>query len=172
MEEMKKVLKSKDKKIKDLKGQLRHAKEEAVREYRDSDALLSELGSSFLEGFDDTLRQVRNAHPSLDLFSVKIEDLVQASVLPIALENTDELFAEDATIDDGESALARNVQAQSVVDETHQRVMEEANQPVNIVKQMDDNPAQQQLKPFFFFFYVSWIVCKHFSLKACYYFAL
>ena len=57
-EEMKKVLEGKDKKIKDLKGQLRQAKEEAVREYRDSDALLSELGSSFLEGFDDALHQV------------------------------------------------------------------------------------------------------------------
>ena len=32
---------------KDLKGQLRQAKDEAVREYRDSDALLSELGASF-----------------------------------------------------------------------------------------------------------------------------
>ena len=40
MEEMKKVLKGKDKKVKDLKGQLRQAKEKVVREYRDSDALL------------------------------------------------------------------------------------------------------------------------------------
>ena len=37
---MKKVMGGKDKKIKDLKGQLRQAKEEAVCEYRDSDALL------------------------------------------------------------------------------------------------------------------------------------
>ena len=56
MEEMKKVLEGKDKKIKDLKGQLRSAKEEVVHEYRDSDALLWELGTSFLEGFNDTLR--------------------------------------------------------------------------------------------------------------------
>ena len=73
-EEMKKVLEGKDKKIKDPKGQLRQAKEEADHEYRDSDALLSELGTSFLEGFDDTLRQVREAHPDLDLSMVKIED--------------------------------------------------------------------------------------------------
>ena len=50
---MKKVLEGKDKKIKDLKGQLRQAKEEAVCEYRNSDALLSELGSSIVEGFND-----------------------------------------------------------------------------------------------------------------------
>ena len=55
-EEMKKVLEGKDKKIKDLKGQLHQAKEEAVREYRDSDTLLSKLGFSFLEGFEDALR--------------------------------------------------------------------------------------------------------------------
>ena len=134
-EEMKKVLEGKDKKIKDLKGQLCQAKEEAIYEYRDFDALLSELGSSFLEGFDDVLRQVQNAHPGLDLSSVKIEDPVQAFVVPVASENTDELFVGDATIGDGESAQARNVQVQSVI--------EEANQPVNIVEQTDDNPAQQ-----------------------------
>ena len=92
------------KKIKDLKGHLRQAKEEVVHEYRDSDTLLSELGSSFLKGFDDALRQVRKALPGLDLSSVKIEEQVQVSVVPIALENTDELFARDATIGDRESA--------------------------------------------------------------------
>ena len=110
MEEMKKVLEGKGKKIKDLKGQLRQAKEQAVREYRDSDALLSELGSSFLEGFDDALRQVRKAHLGLDLSSVKLEEPIQASIVPVALENTNDLFAEDANIGDGESAQARNVQ--------------------------------------------------------------
>ena len=44
---MKKVLEGKDKKIKGLEGQLCQAKEEAVLECRDSDALLSELGASF-----------------------------------------------------------------------------------------------------------------------------
>ena len=149
-EEMKKVLEGKDKKIKVLKGQLRQAKEKAIREYYDSDALLLKLGSSFLEGFDDTVRQVQKAHPSLDLSSVKIEEPVQASVVLVALENTNELFAGDATIGDGESAQARNVQLQSVIDEAHQPVVEEANQPVN--QQTDDNPAQQQLNLFFFFF--------------------
>ena len=120
MEEMKKVLEGKDKKINDLKGQLRQAKEETVREYCDSDALLLELGSSFLEGFDDAFHQVRKAHPSLDLSFIKLEEPIQASVVPVALENTDELFAKDATISDGESAQARNVQVQSVIDEAHQ----------------------------------------------------
>ena len=101
---MKKVLEGKDKKLKDLKGQLRQAKEEAIREYRDSDALLSEPGTSFLEGFDDALRQVQEAHPGLDPSFVKIEDPVQASIMLVASENTDELFAGDATIGDRESA--------------------------------------------------------------------
>ena len=103
-EEMKKVLEGKDKKIKDLKSQLCQAKEQVVREYYDSDASLSELGSSFLECFDDALYQVRKAHPGLDLSSVKLEEPVQASVVPVASENTDELFTEDANIGHGESA--------------------------------------------------------------------
>ena len=72
----------------------------------------------------------------------KLKTLVQASVVPVSSENTDKLFVGDVTIGDEESALAQNVQAQSIVDETHQPIMEEGNQPVNIVKQMDDNPAQ------------------------------
>ena len=56
MEEVKKTLEAKDKEIQDLKDGLRQAKEVAVCEYRDSDALLSELGDFFLQGFDDALR--------------------------------------------------------------------------------------------------------------------
>ena len=47
-EEVKKTLEGKEKVIQDLKDGLRQAKEVAVCEYRDSDALLSELGDSFL----------------------------------------------------------------------------------------------------------------------------
>ena len=94
-----------------------------------------------MECFDDALCQVRKAHPGLDLSSVKLEEPVQASVVPVASKNTDELFAKDATIGDGESAQARNVQVQSVIDEAHQPVVKEANQPVN--QQPNDNPAQQ-----------------------------
>ena len=117
-EEMKKVLEGKDKKIKGLEGQLHQAKEEAIREYRNSDALLLELGSSFLEGFNDALCQVREAHLDLDLSLVKIKDPAQASVVPVALENTKELFAGGAPLVDGESA--QNVQhVQSIVDEAY-----------------------------------------------------
>ena len=54
-EEAKKALEAKDKEVQDLKDRLHQAKEVAIREYRDSDALLSELGDFFLQGFDDTL---------------------------------------------------------------------------------------------------------------------
>ena len=48
-QELKKVLE--DKEI-----DLRHAKKRAVLEYHDSNALLSELGVSYNDGFDDALR--------------------------------------------------------------------------------------------------------------------
>ena len=57
-EEAGKALEVKEKEVQDLKDKLRQAKEVAVHEYRDSDALLDELGGSFLQGFDDALRQV------------------------------------------------------------------------------------------------------------------
>ena len=91
-----KALKVKEKEIQDLKEKLHQAKEVAVREYRDSDALLGELGGSFLQGFDDALRQVKKAYPELDVSMININDQDQTSALPIASENTDDLFVEEA----------------------------------------------------------------------------
>ena len=65
MGKAKTTLEGKEKEIKNLKDGLCQAKKVAVREYRDSDALLSELRDSFLQGFDDTLRQVKKAYPDL-----------------------------------------------------------------------------------------------------------
>ena len=74
MEEAKKALEGKDKEIQDLKDGLRQAKEVAVREYRDSEALLLKLGDSFLQGFDDALRQVKKIYPDPDVSNIKVED--------------------------------------------------------------------------------------------------
>ena len=74
MEKAKKAFEGKDKEVKDLEYRLRRAKEVAIREYRDSDALLSELGDSFLQGFDDALYQVKTAYLDLDVSNVKVED--------------------------------------------------------------------------------------------------
>ena len=122
MDEARKAMEDKDKEVQDLKEKLRQAKEVAIREYRDSDALLSELGDSFLEGFDDALRQVRKAYPDLDVSIIKVDDQVQTSAMPVASENTKDLFAEAATQGNGDSAQARNVQDQAhfVVDDARQ----------------------------------------------------
>ena len=74
MKEAKKTLEGKEKKIQDLKDGLRQVKEVAVREYRDSDALLLELGDSILQGFDDALRQAKKAYLDLDISNIKVED--------------------------------------------------------------------------------------------------
>ena len=105
-EEAKKTLEGKDKEIQDLKDRLRQAKEVVVREYHDSDALLSELGDSFLQGFNDALRQVKKAYLDLDVSNIKVEDQAQTSVMPVASEDIDDLFGEDEARGDGESAQA------------------------------------------------------------------
>ena len=73
MELLKQVLEDKEKEINDTKKQLRQAKEEAIREYRDSDTLLSELEGSFAEGFDNALHQVKASYPDLDISHVTID---------------------------------------------------------------------------------------------------
>ena len=74
MKEAKKTLEGKDKEIQDLKDGHRQATEVAIREYHDSDALLLELGDSFLQGFDDALRQVKKIYPNPDVSNIKVED--------------------------------------------------------------------------------------------------
>ena len=133
-EEVKKTLKGKEKEIQDLKDGLRQAKEVVVCEYRDSNALLSELGDSFLQGFDDALHHVKKDYPDLDVSNIKVEDQTQTSVMPVASDDIDDLFATVDALSDGESA-----QAQPVIELAHQPISKvaiqsvtEAEQPENI----------------------------------------
>ena len=54
--------------------------------------------------------------------NIKVEDQAQTSVMPVASEDTKDLFVEDATQGDGESTQAQNAQgqAQLVGDDTCQ----------------------------------------------------
>ena len=94
-DDARKAMEVKDKEVQDLKEKLHQAKEVAVQEYRDFDALLAELGDSFLQGFDDALRQFKKAYPALDVSMININDEAQTSAMPVASENTDDLFAEE-----------------------------------------------------------------------------
>ena len=53
--------------------------------------------------------------------------------MPVASEDTDDLFAEDEVLGDDELAQAQNVQAQLVIEVAHS--------PVNVVEQPEDTPA-------------------------------
>ena len=90
-EELKKVLEDKE-------NDLRQAKERAVQEYRHSDALLSELGVSYNNGFDDALRQAKALYPKLDFSSVNITVAEAMSVHPDLSDDTNELFAEEVPV--------------------------------------------------------------------------
>ena len=143
MEVLWQVLEDKEKEIQTTKNQLRQAKEEATREYRDSDAYLMELGGTYADGFDDCLRQVRASFLDLDLSHVTINVQAQTSVQPVHSESTDELFADDALVDnphgDGETASIES-QIKPINDSTRQ--------PDEVVEEKDENaPIQQQ---FFF----------------------
>ena len=90
-EDLKKALKDKEKEV-------RQAKEVAVLEYHDSDALLSELGVSYNDGFDDALCQVKALYPELDMSSVNISVLEQTSVQLAQSKDTNELFGDDVPV--------------------------------------------------------------------------
>ena len=115
----------------------------AVCEYRNSDALLSELGDSFLQGFKDTLRQVKKAYPDLDVSNIKMEDQAQSFAMPVASDDTDDLFAEADGQDKRESTPAQPVidsANQSVPEATTPSVIKVAIQPV--AEQQENASAQ------------------------------
>ena len=90
-EELKKVLEDKE-------NDLHHAKEATVLEHRDSDALLSKLGVSYNDGFDDALCQAKALYPKLDFSSVNITTPEATSVHPEQLDDMIELFGEEVPI--------------------------------------------------------------------------
>ena len=102
-------MEKKAKEIQELKEEIRHAKEVAVQEYCDSDSLLSELADSFLQGFDDSLRQIKKVYPELDVSMIKVDDQGQTSAIPVAFENTEDLFGDGTAQGDGESAMLKEV---------------------------------------------------------------
>ena len=88
VEELKAVLEDKE-------DELRLAKENAVQEYRDLDALLTELGSSYTDGFEDALRQAKALYLKFDFSAVDINVAEGMSVQPDASDDTADLFAEE-----------------------------------------------------------------------------
>ena len=84
--------------LEDKENELRLAKEKAVQEYRDFDALLTELGTSYNDGFDDALRQAKALYPNFDFSAVNISIAEGMSVQPDASDDTAELFAEERPI--------------------------------------------------------------------------
>ena len=102
--------------LEDKEDELRLAKEKAVQEYRDSDALLTELGVSYNNGFDDALRQAKALYPKLDFSAVNINIAEAMSVQPDASDDTNELFAEERPVtvvpevhaEDGKSLEAKD----------------------------------------------------------------
>ena len=105
---LKQVLEDKEKEIKTVKDQLRQAKEEVVREYHDSDAFLAELSGSYANSFDNCFRQVKASFLNLDLSHVSINAQAQTPAQLVHSESTDELFADDAPIDNhnGDGVIA------------------------------------------------------------------
>ena len=84
--------------LEDKENELRLGKEKAVQEYRDSDALLTELRTSYNDGFNDALRQAKTLYPKFDFSAVNINVAEGMSVQPDASDDTVELFAEERPV--------------------------------------------------------------------------
>ena len=84
--------------LEDKEDEFHLSKEKAVQEYRDSDALLTELGTSYTDGFDDALRQAKALYPKFDFSAVNINIAEGMSVQPDASDDTADLSAEERPV--------------------------------------------------------------------------
>ena len=84
--------------MEDKEKEVCHAKEAAVLEFCDSDALLSELGVLYNDGFDDALCQAKALYPKLDFSSINISIPEPTSVQPEQSDDTNELFGEEVPV--------------------------------------------------------------------------
>ena len=109
VEELKAVLEDKE-------DELRLAKEKAVQEYRDSDALLTELGTSYTNGFEDALRQAKALYPKFDFSAVDINVTEGMSVQPDASDDTADLFAEERPVTVVPEPQAEEVKTPEAID--------------------------------------------------------
>ena len=111
-----------------------------IREYCDSDTLLAELRGSFIEGFNNYLRQVKTSFPDLDLSLVTIDAQAQTSIQAIHFESTDDLFADDAPVDNprGDGETAAESQIKPVVDNTRHP------NDIQFVEEKNENTPVQQ----------------------------
>ena len=89
------MLKDKDDEISKLVEQLCRAKEDTIKEYRNSDTLLYQLGGSFTDNFADCLRQVKASFLDLDLSHISIDAQGQTPACPVNQGDSNELFAND-----------------------------------------------------------------------------
>ena len=110
-EELKKTLEDKEEEV-------RQAKEVAVLEYCDSDALIAELGVSYNDDFDDTLRQAKALYPKLDFSSVNISVPEPTSVHPEQSDDTNELFGKEVPVPN--APLVLTIEGESKNEEAHQ----------------------------------------------------
>ena len=97
-DEFQKLTEELKKTLEDKENEVRHAKEAAVLEYRDSDALLAELRVSYNDGFDDALCQAKALYPKLDFSSINISVPEPTSVQPEQSNDTNELFREEVPV--------------------------------------------------------------------------
>ena len=116
-----------------------------MREYLDSKAYLTELSGTYVDGFNDCLHQVKASFLDLDLAHVSIDALAQTPAQPVYSESTDELFANDAFVNDatvdlqGDGDAAPGDQQKTNKEGTHQP------KDVQIIEEKDDDtPAIQQ----------------------------
>ena len=91
-----------------LLGQVETAKDDAMKEFRASQAFIDSYAKYYVDGFEDCLKQVKSFYPYLDLSKVSMDDpLLSTPAGDITLEENDGSSESTANPEDDGVILAQ-----------------------------------------------------------------
>lgn len=93
--------------LEDKEATLLQAKMDVIQEYQESNALLSELGTSFANGFDGCLRQVKASFQTWTFRTLLSTPRARLLLTPVDTEGMDELFGDNPSDGDAQKADAK-----------------------------------------------------------------
>lgn len=96
-----------EKELTALLGQVETAKDDAMKEFRASQAFIDSCAKYYGDGFEDYLKQVKSLYPHLDFSKVSMDDPLPSTLAGDTFEENDDSFEFEANPEDDGVILAQ-----------------------------------------------------------------
>ena len=96
-----------EKELTALLGQVETAKDDAMKEFRASQAFIDSCAKYYGDGFEDYLKQVKSLYPHLNFSKVSMDDPLPSTLAGDTFEENDDSFEFEANPEDDDVILAQ-----------------------------------------------------------------